>query len=278
MLNNTFCHIPGVGPKTERRLWHDGVLTWEDSLNFSFSAPRVSEPLFRDHVEKSILNLERRNPGFFSDSLRSGDLWRIFSEFRDKTAYLDIETNGYVGPYGYITAISLYDGRSIKYYIRGENLDDFRRDIEPFDVVVTYNGKCFDIPFIESHMGFKMPQAHIDLRFILRDLGFKGGLKGCERSLGIRREGMEGLDGYFAVLLWREYRKRKNPRALETLLAYNIQDTISLEALMVAAYNMKIGATPFSERSLPVPTLPVIPLIPDADTISRIKHEHRIGL
>ena len=28
MLTSTFCHLPGVGPKTERKLWAAGYLSW----------------------------------------------------------------------------------------------------------------------------------------------------------------------------------------------------------------------------------------------------------
>jgi len=30
MLTHTFCHIPGVGPKTEMGLWRRGIRTWAD--------------------------------------------------------------------------------------------------------------------------------------------------------------------------------------------------------------------------------------------------------
>ena len=66
---------------------------------------------------------------------------------------------------------------------------------------MTYNGKSFDIPFIESHFGAKLTHAHIDLRYILASLGYRGGLKGCEKQLGIDRGDLKNVDGYFAVLL-----------------------------------------------------------------------------
>ncbi|MBI5453762.1 MAG: ribonuclease H-like domain-containing protein, partial [Deltaproteobacteria bacterium] len=160
--------------------------------------------------------------------------WRLFPDFRNNVAYVDIETNGFVGERGYITAISLYDGSGVRSYVRGENLDDFKRDIERFGLIVTYNGKCFDIPFIESHMRLSLSHIpHIDLRFILRDLGFRGGLKGSETALGIDRGGLKGVDGYSAVLLWRDFRRNKNRKALETLLAYNAKDVVNLEPLFV---------------------------------------------
>ncbi len=29
MLHQTFCHIPGIGMKTERKLWEAGITSWE---------------------------------------------------------------------------------------------------------------------------------------------------------------------------------------------------------------------------------------------------------
>src|SRR5205814_2151095 len=34
-------------------------------------------------------------------------------------------------------------------------------------------------------------------------------------------------------MLWHDFKKRKNARAVESLLANNVQDTVNLEALMV---------------------------------------------
>lgn len=38
----------------------------------------------------------------------------------------------------------------IKTYVQGQNLDEFAGDIRSYQVIITYNGKSFDIPFIES--------------------------------------------------------------------------------------------------------------------------------
>ena len=58
------------------------------------------------------------------------------------------------------------------------------------------------------------------------------------------------LDGFFAVLLWGEYQRTGDQKALDTLLAYNIQDTVNLENLMVTAYNLKLKDTPFYESHM----------------------------
>ncbi|MEK7772843.1 MAG: ribonuclease H-like domain-containing protein [Deltaproteobacteria bacterium] len=278
MLKNTFLHIPGIGVSSERRIWDSGILSWDDSVRLPLPPLKKTVHLFKELVEESFRQLEIRRPRYFTDLLPAGEHWRLFGEFRKTAVFLDVESNGYAGPRGYITAISLYDGNSVKYYIRGENLEGFRKEIAKYDLIVTYNGRCFDVPFIESHLGIKMEHAHIDLRYVLRDLGFKGGLKGCERALGIERGALDGLDGYFAVLLWKDYRRNKNVKALETLLAYNILDVVNLEPLLVAAYNMKLRRTPFSGSALPSPASPELPFSPDTDTIRRILRENSMSL
>jgi hypothetical protein len=221
-------------------------------------------------MQESIDHLANRNPSYFADNLPSNQHWRLYRNFQDTSAFLDIETTGLHG--GEITTIVLYDGRSIRYYVNGDNLDEFPHDVNDYRLLVTYNGKSFDVPFIEGYFHVQLSQAHIDLRYVLRDLGLKGGLKGCERQLGLSRVELEGIDGSVAPLLWHEYRKDRNARALETLLAYNIQDTLSLHALMVHAYNQKVWATPFSgSHSLPPPSLPEPPFKADHETVERVR-------
>ena len=118
--------------------------------------------------------------------------------------------------------------------------------------------------------------THIDLRYILRSVGLTGGLKGCETQAGIDRGELTGLDGYDAVLLWNDYQRNGNQKALETLLAYNSQDIVNLEILMVLAYNLKLKDTPFVQiNQLPDPVLPKIPFKGDPETIERIRIEKR---
>ena len=277
MLRNTFLHIPGIGVKTEERLWDAGIQSW-DAFVEPYPArlsPNRTESL-RRYLDESREHAKNDNPNYFADLLPSNLHWRLFPEFRHSTAYLDIETTGLDGRFNDITMIGLYDGTSIFHYVRGQNFDDFKQDIEKYKVIVTYNGKCFDVPFIRNNMGISLDHTHIDLRYVLRSVGFSGGLKGCEIQAGIDRGELTGLDGNDAVFLWNDYERTGNQKALETLLAYNSQDIVNLEALMVLAYNLKLKDTPFIETNeLPDPVLPEIPFKGDQETIERIKIEKR---
>ncbi len=273
MLINTFCHLPRITVGSERRIWEAGLHSW-NALDGAteLPLPRLSLDAMRRQLDDSFRHLHAVNPHYFAASLPSTLHWRLFPEFREQMAYLDIETTGLTPGQNAITTIALYDGRQILTYVQGQNLKNFAQDIRNYKVLVTYNGKCFDVPFIERSLGVRLDHVHLDLRYILRSLGYRGGLKGCERQMGVRRPGVEEVDGYFAVLLWQDYKRRKDERALETLLCYNIHDVVNLETLLVMAYNLKIKTSPFEQSHWQVmPTAPEIPFAPDRATIDRIK-------
>ena len=76
-------------------------------------------------------------------------------------------------------------------------------------------------PETEERFGLKLTQAHIDLRFWMARLGFRGGLKSIQRSFPeVRQRESMDIDGFDAVRLWRLH-ERGVPNALATLLTYN---------------------------------------------------------
>jgi uncharacterized protein YprB with RNaseH-like and TPR domain len=264
MLINTFLHLPGVGEKTEQRVWASGIHCWADAL-----LAASTHPSWRPLLEESLRHLNDRNPGYFAGLLPSNQQWRLYRDFSGRCAFVDIETTG-LGVYSAITTIALYDGVTLRTYVRGQNLDQFARDIADYHLLVTFNGKSFDVPILERGLGARMPKAHVDLRHVLRGLGLRGGLKNVERQLGMERPGLHEVDGSVAVLLWEEYQRRGNLRALETLLAYNAHDVINLHALAVHAHNEYLKKTPFGPRHrLETPVLPEVPFQPDATLVER---------
>lgn len=275
MLTHTFRHIPGIGLKTERRFWKAGLSVWDDFKGpcpVSLAAEKIA--VIRACLEESKRHLPD-NPLYFYELLNANQHWRLFPHYRPKTVYLDIETTGLSEFQDHITTIATYDGREVRSYVYGENLAGFIDDIDRYEVLVTYNGKAFDVPFIERSFGRRINKAHLDLRYILRNLGYAGGLKSCEKQLGLERGDLAGVDGYFAVLLWQDYQQSGNRKALETLLAYNIEDVVNLEALMVHAYNLSLRETPFwADLRLPCPPKPALPFAADLEVIARIKRTY----
>ncbi|MBN2041998.1 MAG: ribonuclease H-like domain-containing protein [Spirochaetes bacterium] len=276
MLKNTFCHLTGIGLKKESFLWRNGITTWEElqdnNLCCNNTVLRISSYL-QNEINLSIEKYADKDLLYFAERLQDNQTWRIFSDFRDSVAYIDIETTGLYNPD--ITTIALYDGNKINYYVNGRNLDVFIDDIFRYKILVTYNGKCFDAPIIESFFNIRLNHVHIDLRYVLKSLGYSGGLKSCEKQLGISRGYLEGIDGYFAVLLWNEYCSNNNQKALETLLAYNIEDVINLEKLMVIAFNKKTqDIENLTVNKIPEPDNVEIPFKPHLDVITSLFNTH----
>ena len=277
MLEQSFCHIPGVGAKTEQGLWAAGIHHWRHVAGHPALPARRAVALTQ-YASESLARLAARDVRFFAERLPANEQWRLFPHFREHIAYLDIETTGLGNSGDHITTIALYDGQTIHHYVYGENLPQFKHDILDYDLLVTFNGKCFDIPFITSYFGMALPTPHIDLRFVFRALGYRGGLKKIERTLGFDRGDLAEVDGYFAVLLWYDYCKGKNHAALDSLLAYNILDAVNLEALLVHAYNLHIANTPFAEAlRLPTPISPANPFAADEATVTRLQRSYYGG-
>ena len=255
MLTHTFVHVPGIGNRTEQRLWSLGVVDWDCALRELPAGVstrcRRCLPLA---VEESRQAIARRDACYFAQRLDPSHHWRLYPAFGGKAAFLDIETTG-LGDASVITTIAMYDGQTVRTYVRDQNLHEFPADIQQYQLLVTYNGKCFDVPFIEREFhGLHLNQPHIDLRYVLASLGYKGGLKGCEQQLGIPRPAaLQEVDGFMAVRLWWEHTKGDS-RALPALLRYNIEDAVNLQWLMETAYNLAIAKLPVP---LPVAQVPV---------------------
>ena len=239
MLRSTFLHIPGVGPITEKRIWDRRIYSWGDFI-IKRRKVGISENA-ADRIEKWVRRseraLEKKDALFFSTRLPQRDLWRLYPEFKNHTAFLDIETTGLSFCYDDITLIGLYNGKDVKTFIQGQNLGDFESEIKKYSIIVTYNGTMFDLRFIREKLGQQLtPPVHIDLRFLLRRLGYTGGLKSVEKKMNIcREEEVAGLSGFDATVLWNRY-VRGDDYALESLIKYNLADIVNLKTMLELAY------------------------------------------
>ncbi len=240
MLRQSFIHIPGVGHKTERKLWGQGIRSWQDARrNGKILGQGVSGlTRIQEHLRESEVQRKARNILFFLQHLPKRETWRLYPDFAKDLVFLDIETTGLSVTYDEITVIGLYDLQEVRFFIRGHNLDDFPSALDGYKIVVTFNGSLFDLPFIRA--GFpdiKLPPAHLDLRFLLRRLGLSGGLKRIEGQLNISRSRrLEGVNGYEATVLWNRY-LRGDRSALQLLLEYNHADITNLKTLLDYAYS-----------------------------------------
>ncbi|PIZ50971.1 exonuclease [Candidatus Woesearchaeota archaeon CG_4_10_14_0_2_um_filter_33_13] len=227
MLTNSFIHIPGINKQKEVELWQNDILTWQEFLQ--------RQPKHSQVLQESIQAKENKDHHFFLKRLPNNEHWRVYKEF--KTCFLDIETTGLSRDRDDLTLIGLYDGQESKIFINGKNLNHFPEEIAKYQTIVTFNGKCFDVPFLKAKFpGLNLEKFHIDLRYVMKDLGYFGGLKKIERELGIQRDDdLQDVNGFEAVRLWYKY-KRGSEEALNLLVKYNLADIENLKTLADFTY------------------------------------------
>jgi len=165
--------------------------------------------------------------------------WRIYRQWADEAMFFDIETTGLVPEESDITVIGAFTGGQSATFVKGVNLHEFPAYVEQRPLLVSFNGIEFDVPFLKAHMPeVRLDQPHIDLRFVLRSLGYRGGLKSIERQLGLARDAeIRDIDGMAAIRLWDRY-MQGDREALDQLIAYNLADVSSLKELLGIAMGM----------------------------------------
>jgi hypothetical protein len=207
-------------------------------------------PLARASIEA----LQRRDFAWFGRLCGGREAWRWLSELAGRCLYLDIETTGLGAGADDVTVIGCWDGREARLFVRDQDLGQFPLFVRDYDLLVTYNGATFDAPFLRaSFPGLKLPPVHLDLRYPLAALGYRGGLKVIEQVAGLGRESeLLAVDGYTAVLLWQRHR-RGDARALPTLKRYCLEDVLSLEPLAHLVYNRLAAEMPLDLPLLEMP-------------------------
>ncbi len=176
-------------------------------------------------------------------------------------AFLDTETTGLAGgagTYVFLIGIGYFEGDSFKveqYFLRDYNeelamFSAFGELLPRFDGIVTFNGKTFDIPLIETRfnmvrrdlmrMGIETEEVplrdllHLDLLHCARRL-WKARLTSCsltsleENILGLYRE--DDVPGALIPSLYFKYLQDEDARILEGVFTHNLQDILSLLAL-----------------------------------------------
>ncbi len=231
-LEQSFVPVEGVGQTTERRLWEAGVTSWEAfgrDLNIRGVGERTTDRI-EQFVAEAPERLDRRDGRYFEDRLPSGERFRMYDTFRDETACFDIETTGLEPSRSKVTTVSVHRGGETTTLVRGEDLTADRvADLLDAPLLVSFNGRQFDVPFLEDEFDLSLDAAHLDLRYSCSSLGLTGGLKAVERAIGIERDRPD-ISGRDAVRLWREY-ERGDDGSLETLVSYNRDDAVNLLAL-----------------------------------------------
>lgn len=252
MLLNSFVHLPGVGPETEERLWSQGLKTWDD-LEQNLSEIFGPKKAHKIHSALEQCRQAHREARFdhFQSLFKGNEMWRLLpalieSRLTNKIAYLDIETTGLgFPPACHSTTIAvLFDGKlhvEHDHHRKRALIEELEREAQ---LLVTFNGGPFDLPFLRREFRVELQKPHLDLRFWFARLGLRGGLKNIQKSfVEIPQREFMDIDGFDAVRLWSMH-LRGVPRALETLMTYNAEDTIVLEQLIYCGLNIEAKKRP----------------------------------
>lgn len=168
------------------------------------------------------------------------------------TIFVDTETSGLAGGGGTIPFLIgigyLYRNQfcveqffADSHAVEEGMLDMVTEFIRPFDTVVTFNGKTFDMPLLETRYILKRKQSpfvllnHLDLLYPSRQLwGLT--LEDCKlrtlerRVLGFHR--YDDLPGEDVPYAYFNYLRRGNPDPLYRVFQHNADDIASLAAIL----------------------------------------------
>jgi uncharacterized protein YprB with RNaseH-like and TPR domain len=192
--------------------------------------------------------------------------------------FLDLETTGLTGgagTYAFLIGCGWFDGEALhvrQYFMVGHALEPallaaVRGRLDTCGTLVTYNGKTFDVPVLETRFLFNRQPApfsecaHVDMLHAARRLwrgarplvSIPGGqsesctLAALERSLfGVQRTrdvpGFEIPSRYFAFL------RSGDARPLDPVLEHNRLDIVSLAALTARAWQLLGERHPTSDQ------------------------------
>jgi len=209
-----------------------------------------TEKLFerhRRHGSMDISNLYELPPDLLN-SLSEGS---IPSSHPSRWAFLDTETTGLAGGTGtYAFLIGVGNIEPAGFRLRQFFMRDYGEEpsllarlsehLSQFDVLITYNGKTYDQPLLETR--FRMARArhpftrleHLDLLFGARRL-WKLRLESCRlmelenRILGVERQG--DLPGEMIPYYYFEYLRTQQAFKLVPIFHHNAIDILSLACL-----------------------------------------------
>jgi uncharacterized protein YprB with RNaseH-like and TPR domain len=214
-------------------------------------------PGHRRHGSMDISSLIEL-PEDLLDSLSGGT---ILKSHPRRWAFLDTETTGLAGgagTYAFLIGVGSIDeeGFRVRQFFMRDFADErsllarLTEHLSRFDVLVTYNGKTYDVPLLETR--YRMARAkppfarlaHLDLLHGARRL-WKLRLDSCRlvdlenQILGLEREG--DLPGEMIPYYYFQYLRTQQAFQLVPIFHHNVMDIVSLACLT--------AVVPFAFRS-----------------------------
>ena len=236
MLRTNFEIFKGIGPGTVKKIHNAGLLSWQDAIESPEKLPvgKKRKTSLLEEIRNAKEQYEMKNLIPLEELLKPKATWALYSSFAEQCVLFDIETTGLSPEDDEITIISTYRPatREFRSFVRGDNLDDFPSSMQSNDIMVGFNNRAFDTPFIRAEFGSRLSSfAQIDLRWVLHGMGIKGKLKNLEREeFGIERPYvLQGFSGWEAINTWYKWWENGDEDSLSLLLYYGAADTYVLD-------------------------------------------------
>lgn len=194
----------------------------------------------------------------FEDKIYIPDSLREYSKDK-RMVFFDVETLGLNPQFYPIILIGMSYEESGKYIVEQffaedileeeDILNQFKQKITPSDILVTYNGKNFDVPYINKRMeryglDFSLNNEHLDVICHVRPNKKKLGLESCslksvERYLNLNRE--DTIDGAESIKLYNRYARSKEENVKHKIMLHNFEDVYNLPGILKIFDNIEFG-------------------------------------
>ena len=217
-----------------------------------------------EHLHGEILLRPRQIPAVLAEWAKDA---RIGNLPLNRFLFFVTETSGLAGgtgTYAFMVGAGRFDGNQFtlaQFFLRDPSeeaamLEALAEFIAPCEVLVSYNGKSFDAPLLQTRYllhGMPIPfddYAHLDLlhlaRRLWRDRLASRTLQSIEKEiLGVARTSEE-VPGYEIPYLYFDYLRDRNATPMKGIFYHNEIDILSLVALLNYAATMLTD--PYGER------------------------------
>lgn len=237
LTEHSLCQIAGITPELECKLMRSGMTSVAQlGLRCGEMFPISRAERIRTSIARHRKFRELGMTDGIVNAFPCGRRVRVLSDRFERACFLDVETDERMR----ITCISTLMDCQAATFTRRRNLDDFLDVWQKAELLVSFNGKRFDVPIIQRTFGLTRVPAQIDLMDEARHYGLTGGLKQIEKAIGFQRDGSAGMNGMDAVVLWHRFDHSGDEDALETLKRYNREDVESLVVLYKWLLRMSI--------------------------------------
>lgn len=231
--------IKGIGEKTETKLKEKGYTTIQSLLNhdkYNIKAEKTLKQLNSKDLNTKI--------NLIKQSKNKTDLLKLCSKIPEENfKFMDIETLGLTNTHIILIGVAEIKNKKIistQYFLRDYHeeaaiLYEYFKHLKEDSIYVTFNGKCFDVPFIDTRSRlYRLKQEKLinyDLMYYARKIwGEK--LPNCKlqtiESEIFNFNRVDDVPGQYIPGYWKTYHETGNIGPIIPIIKHNRIDIVNL--------------------------------------------------